>query len=165
MWSRGFDGTGIDVALIDSGIAPVQGLADPAKVVNGPDLSFESQSSYYRYLDTFGHGTHMGGIIVGNDGTSSGFKGVAPGARLVNLKVATREGAADVTQVIAAIDWVVQHRQDGMNIRVLNLSFGTDGIQDRMIDPLAHAVESAWRNGIVVVVAGGNGGKIGRAHV
>ncbi|MGQ0432846.1 MAG: S8 family serine peptidase [Microthrixaceae bacterium] len=158
MWGRGFDGAGVDVAVIDSGIAPVQGLGGTTKVINGPDLSFESQSSYYRYLDTFGHGTHMAGIIAGNDGTADGFKGVAPGARLLNMKVATREGAADVTQVIAAIDWVVQHRQDGMNIRVLNLSFGTNGIQDRMVDPLAHAVESAWRNGIVVVLAGGNTG-------
>ncbi len=158
MWARGYDGTGIDIAVIDSGIAPVPGLDSAARIVNGPDLSFESQSTYYRYLDTFGHGTHMAGIIAGNDGTGGGFRGVAPGARLLNMKVATREGATDVSQVIAAIDWVVQHRNDGMNIRVLNLSFGTDGIQDRMVDPLAHAVESAWRNGIVVVVAGGNDG-------
>jgi len=160
MWARGYDGSGIDVALIDSGVVPVQGLSAPTKVVNGPDLSFESQSSTYRHLDTFGHGTHMAGIIAGNDGTSTGFKGVAPGARLVNVKVATRDGAADISQVIAAIDWVVQHRNDGMNVRVLSLSFGTDGIQNPMIDPLAHAVESAWRNGVVVVVAGGNDGDV-----
>ena len=52
-----------------------------------------------------------------------------------------------------------QHRNDaGLNIRVLNLSFGTDGVQDYRLDPLAHAVEVAWRKGIVVVVAAGNGG-------
>ncbi len=159
LWSRGIDGSGIDVAVIDSGIAPVTGLSGASKVVNGPDLSFESQSSYYRYTDTFGHGTHMAGIVAGNDGTATGFRGVAPGARIINMKVATRDGAADVSQVIAAIDWVVTHRKDpGMNIRVLNLSYGTNGLQDRTIDPLAHAVESAWRNGIVVVAAGGNDG-------
>ncbi|HEU4480306.1 MAG TPA: S8 family serine peptidase, partial [Actinomycetota bacterium] len=60
-------------------------------------------------------------------------------------------------QVLAAIDWVVQHRNDnGMNIRVLNLSFGTDGIQDYRLDPLTYAAEVAWRKGIVVVVAAGN---------
>ena len=65
--------------------------------------------------------------------------------------------------MIAAIDWVVEHRNDdpGNPIRVLNLSYGTDGVQDYQIDPLAHAVENAWRAGIVVVVAGGNDG-IGR---
>jgi serine protease AprX len=61
--------------------------------------------------------------------------------------------------VIAAIDWVVQHRTDnGMNIRVLNLSFGTDSSQSYLIDPLAYAAEVAWRKGIVVVAAAGNNG-------
>jgi hypothetical protein len=71
--------------------------------------------------------------------------------------VADANGATDVSQVIAAIDWVVQHRLDnGMNIRVLNLSFGTDGVQDYRLDPLAYAAEVAWRRGIVVVAAAGN---------
>lgn len=159
LWSSGIDGTGVGVALIDSGVAPVDGLLTPGKIVNGPDLSFESQSDTYRNLDTYGHGTHMAGIIAGKDSAGTAFRGVAPGAHIVNLKVATREGAADVSQVIAAIDWAVQHRNDpGMNIRVISLSYGTDGLQDRRSDPLSAAVEAAWRNGIVVVVAGGNDG-------
>jgi serine protease AprX len=159
MWRSGFDGSGIGVAVIDSGVAPVAGLDGAGKVVNGPDLSFESQSTMYRHLDTFGHGTHMAGITAGNDGRYGGFRGVAPGAHVVNLKLAGQSGAVDVSQIIAAIDWVVAHRNDpGLNIRVLNLSYGTDGLQDHEIDPLSHAVESAWRNGIVVVVAGGNDG-------
>ena len=157
MWARGYDGSGVGVAVIDSGVVPVEGLSGAGKVVNGPDLSFESQSDEYRYLDTFGHGTHMAGITAGRD--SSGFKGVAPGAHIVSLKVATREGATDVSQILAAIDWVIQHRNDpGMNIRVLNLSYGTDSLQDHEVDPLAYAVEAAWRNGIVVVTSGGNDG-------
>jgi serine protease AprX len=73
------------------------------------------------------------------------------------VKVATASGATDVSQVIAGIDWVVQHRNaDGLNIRVLNLSFGTDGTQSYLLDPLAFAAEVAWRNGIVVVVSAGN---------
>jgi serine protease AprX len=65
-----------------------------------------------------------------------------------------------VSQVIAAVDWVVEHRNDDPNhpIRVLNVAYGTDGVQDYQIDPLTHAVENAWRAGIVVVVAAGNGG-------
>ena len=159
LWNNGYDGSGIGVALIDSGVVPVEGLLTAGKVVNGPDLSFESQSDDFRYLDTFGHGTHMAGIIGGQDSSGKGFRGVAPGAHIVNLKVATREGAVDVSQVIAAIDWAVQHRNDpGMNIRVISLSYGTDGLQDRHVDPLSAAVEAAWRNGITVVVAGGNDG-------
>ncbi len=160
--AQGFDGRGVGVALIDTGVAPVPGLSS-GNVVNGPDLSFESQSPEHRYLDTFGHGTHMAGIIAGNEpGTllQPGLRGVAPGARLTSIKVATTEGAVDVSQVIAAVDWVVAHRNDDPKnpIRVINLSYGTDGVQDRLRDPLTHAVENAWRAGIVVVVAGGNSG-------
>ncbi|GIJ54539.1 S8 family serine peptidase [Virgisporangium aurantiacum] len=164
---RTVTGKGIGVALIDSGIAPVEGLTAAGKVVNGPDLSFESNGAATRYLDTFGHGTHMAGIIAGRDTKVKAgkeddpklFTGVAPDATLINLKVAAADGAVDVSQVIAAIDWAVAHRNDpGLNIRVLNLSFGTDSAQDPRLDPLSHAVEAAWRAGIVVVVAVGNDG-------
>jgi serine protease AprX len=157
MWARGYTGKGIGVALIDTGVVPVQGLTS-GNVVNGPDLSFESQSPSPN-LDGFGHGTHMAGIIAGNDGTPGGWTGIAPGATLLSMRVGAHDGAADVSQVIAAVDWVVEHRNDpGLNIRVLNLSFGTDGVQSATLDPLTHAVQNAWRAGIVVVVAGGNAG-------
>jgi serine protease AprX len=162
------NGEGVTVALIDSGVVPVPGLTGPGKVINGPDLSFESQNPDLLHLDTFGHGTHMAGIIAGNSGdpsptreSESFFYGVAPGASILNIKVADYEGSVDVSQVIAAIDWVVQHRDDnGMNVRVINLSFGTDSTQSYLLDPLAHAVEQAVWNGIVVVVAAGNDGNI-----
>ncbi|HZJ51168.1 MAG TPA: S8 family serine peptidase [Actinomycetota bacterium] len=153
---KGITGSGVDVALIDSGVVPVAGLTGDDKVVDGPDLSFESSAENLRYLDTYGHGTHMAGIIAGS---GEGYEGIAPGARLVSVKVAGATGATDVSQVLAAIDWVVQHRSDGgLNIRVLNLSFGTDGTQPYTIDPLSYAAEVAWRRGIVVVAAAGNAG-------
>ncbi|MEN3357985.1 MAG: hypothetical protein V7637_1967 [Mycobacteriales bacterium] len=162
----GITGAGVDVALIDSGVAPVVGL-DSGNVVNGPDLSFESQHADVRHLDTFGHGTHMASIIAGRDaaGTPASyadpgkFTGIAPDARIISLKVAASDGSADVSQVIAAIDWATQHAHtDGLNIRVLNLSYGTDSTQGYLLDPLAYAVEQAWQHGIVVVVAAGNDG-------
>jgi serine protease AprX len=94
LWSNGITGEGVDIALIDSGVVPVDGLIAAGKIVNGADLSFESQSNDLRYLDTFGHGTHMAGIIAGRDdaiGTEEdrqnpdNFVGVAPGARIVNV--------------------------------------------------------------------------------
>jgi serine protease AprX len=173
LWPRS-TGSGIDVALIDTGIAPVQGLTSPGKVINGPDLSLESQSDDRRYVDNNGHGTHMAGIIAANDlagsatnpvfARSGEVEGVAPSARLVNVKVGDGHGVADVSQVLAGIDWVVQHAHDAdtgngpLNIRVLNISYGTDSAQPAAIDPLAHAAEVAWRNGIVVVAAAGNDG-------
>jgi serine protease AprX len=157
MWARGYTGKGVGVALIDTGVVPVQGLTS-GNVVIGPDLSLDSQAPQGN-LDGFGHGTHMAGIIAGNDGTSTGFKGIAPQAKLLSVRVGAHDGAADVSQLIAAVDWVVQHRNDnGMNVRVLNLAFGTDGTQDPKLDPLTHAIENAWRAGITVVVSGGNGG-------
>jgi serine protease AprX len=163
MWKRGYTGEGVGIALLDTGVVPVAGLTS-GNVLNGPDLSFESLAPQYRYLDTFGHGTHMAGIIAGRDTTSPGgrttFSGVAPDARLTSLKLATSDGAVDVSQVVAAVDWVVEHRNDDPQnpIRVLNLSYGTDGVQDYRVDPLTHAVENAWRAGIVVVASGGNDG-------
>jgi subtilisin family serine protease len=168
-WRLGYTGQGVDVALIDTGLVPVNGLQS-GNVVNGPDLSFESQTDALRYADTNGHGTHIGAIIAGRDNgvgeisrrdrlNPDAYIGVAPDSRLINVKVGNAMGATDVSQVLAAIDWVVQHRNDsGLNIRVLNLSFGTDSTQDYRIDPLAYAAEVAWRKGIVVVAAAGNSG-------
>ena len=167
-WKAGYTGNGIDVAVVDTGTAPVPGLATSGKLVNGPDLSFESQAKGLRYLDTYGHGTHMAGIIAGRAdaavsgryaGDTTNFLGMAPDARIVSVKVADAMGAADVSQIIAAIDWVVQNKTTGgLNIRVLNLSFGTNTTNPYTIDPLCHAVEAAWNKGITVVAATGNAG-------
>jgi serine protease AprX len=151
-------GQGVGVALIDTGVAPVAGLP-AAQIVNGPDLSFESQSTSLRYLDTYGHGTHMAGIIVGND-VATGTKGIAPRAKLTSIKIGTANGAVDVSQTIAAIDWVIEHKNDDRAnpIRVINLSYGTGGNPSPLTDPVAYAVQNAWNNGIVVVTATGNQG-------
>jgi serine protease AprX len=164
---RKLTGQGVTVAVIDTGVAPVSGLDAPGKVVNGPDLSFESQSDATRYLDGYGHGTHMAAIIAARDAgvpidkykDPRNVSGIAPDSQILNVKVGTSDGAADVSQVIAAVDWVVEHRRDnGMNVRVINLSYGTHSQQPYTVDPLAKAVENAWAAGIVVVAAAGNDG-------
>ncbi len=157
MEALGYTGQGIDVAVVDTGVAPVQGLDSEGKVLYGPDLSNEGELENLATLDTFGHGTHIAGIIAGNDGVEGGFKGMAPDARIVSVKVAGATGETHIAQVIAAIEWVVEHRNtEGLNIRVLNLSLGRDGVPSSLADPLAAAVERAWDAGIVVVAAGGN---------
>ena len=167
-WNAGYTGFGVDVAVIDTGVAPVAMLSPSWKLINGPDLSFESQNPDLEYLDSYGHGTHLAGIIAGRDpsapsnlsqASKTHFLGIAPDSRIVNMKVGSYDGAVDVSQVIAAIDWVVQHRYDqGMNIQVINLAYGTLPQQPYEVDPLAQAVEKAWKAGIVVVVAAGNDG-------
>jgi len=178
-WAQGWTGRGVDVAVVDTGVARVAGLGAPGQVIDGPDLSFDAGTGGPAGVDGFGHGTFMAGIIAGRDvgvsgstsgcttclnssgfSTTSSYVGVAPQSRIVNVKVGAYDGAADVTQVIAAVDWVTQHAHDpGMNIRVLNLSYGADSAQPYIVDPLAQAVEQAWLHGIVVVASAGNEGK------
>ena len=166
LWSRGYTGRGINVAVIDTGVARVDALRGADKVVAMVDLSAEAHVPEATYLDTYGHGTHMAGIIAGRDPEAKPsraavqperFLGVAPDAGLVSVKVGDNSGAVDVSQVIAGIDWVIEHA-DELDIRVLNLSFSSDSLQTYATDPLTHAVERAWRAGIVVVVSAGNDG-------
>jgi serine protease AprX len=165
-------GEGVGVALIDTGVAPVAGLNGTGQVINGPDLSLDSQSPSTRSVDGYGHGTHMAGLIAGHDPALLSvllgpdlhnprlFQGMAPDAHIVNVKAGGSDGSVDVSQVIAAVDWVVENKASH-NIRVINLSYGTDSTQSPMLDPLAHAVQNAWRAGIVVIVAAGNDGDSG----
>jgi serine protease AprX len=160
----GLDGTGVGIALIDTGVASVPGLP-AAQVVNGPDLSFDSQAAHLRYLDEFGHGTHLAGIIVGNDATT-GLKGIAPKAKLTSIKVGAAGGVVDVSQVIAAVNWVVQHRNDdpANPIRIICLAYGTSS-GGGSSDPLWFAMENAYLNGVLPVVAAGNSGStLGRLN-
>jgi len=153
----GATGAGVDVAVVDTGMVPVPALGGQGKVVNGPDFSDQARDRDLAHLDTFGHGTHIAGIIAGND-PASGFQGVAPGARLINVKAAGADGSTTLSSIVASVGWVIAHRNDnGVRIRVLNLSFGTPPTRYQS-DLLAYAVEQAWNAGIVVVVSAGNDG-------
>jgi serine protease AprX len=154
----GATGSGVDVAVIDTGMVPVPALAGQGKVMNGPDFSDQSRDRDLAHLDTYGHGTHVAGIIAGDD-PASGFQGVAPGARLVNVKAAGADGSTSLSAIVASVGWVIAHRNDnGLHVRVLNLSFGTPPSRYQS-DLLAYAVEQAWKAGIVVVVSAGNAGE------
>ena len=163
-------GAGVTVALLDSGVSGVPGLAAPGKVTYGPDFTDDTAGGGQ---DDFGHGTFMAGLIAGNDapvkkdGTAMPLdttapavqEGLAPGAGLLSVKLAGADGSTSVDQVIAGLSWVVAHRHDnGMNVRVVNLSFGATALQPYQVDPLAAAAEAAWQAGIVVVASAGNDG-------
>ena len=153
LWTEGVEGEGVTVAVVDTGITPVNDLA--GRVIGGIDFSGEDDP----YDDNFGHGTFVAGIIAGNGASSNGaYKGVAPKAKLVSVKIAGRDGASDVTNLLAGIQWAVSFRQQ-YGIRVLNLSVGgTDAIQPYLLSPLNAAVEKAWDAGLVVTVSASNNG-------
>lgn len=160
--AAGGRGQGITVALLDTGISPARDLAGRVLPVRddltGEVSPCENLSGEPTCADGYGHGTFQAGLIAGSGAASHGrFTGVAPAARLLSIKVAAADGSADVSNVLAGIQWAVSFK-DRYRIRVLNLSLGTDATQSWRSDPLNYAVERAWAAGIVVVVAAGNRG-------
>ena len=127
---------------------------------SGSGESAESQqtSSMPECNDTFGHGTFMAGLAMGDGSYSKGkYSGSAPGANLVAIKASGFDGSTDISKILAGIQWTVAHK-DLYGIRVLNLSLGSDSSQDYRLSPLNFAVERAWQAGVVVVVSAGNSG-------
>ena len=146
-------GAGVGVALIDTGVAQTADLS--GRVVLGPDLSGEADGT-----DRYGHGTFMAGLIAG-DGSASTDEtvhyGTAPGAHIVSVKVAGRDGATSLSKVLEGIGWAVNNRKHH-SIGVLSLSLGVVTPRSPQADPLSAAVEAAWASGLVVVAASGNEG-------
>ena len=147
-WDEGVTGEGVTVAVIDSGIkrrndfrARLAARFNFSSLDGGPD-------------DGNGHGTHVAGVIAGE---ADDYVGIAPGARVLSLKVTDDQGAALASDVIEALQWVVDHRDD-YGIGVVNISLTSSIADSYRQDPLDAAVEQAWFHGIVVVVAAGNYG-------
>lgn len=136
--TSGYDGTGVTVAVIDTGVADVPLLH--GKVIHQVNLSAAPAEG-----DQFGHGTFVAGLV----------HAAAPGAEIVSIKLSGANGAVDVTQVLAALQWVVANR-DRYSIDVVNLSFGNDSKQSANTSPLNFAVQRVWDAGIVVVASAGN---------
>ena len=164
-WNAGYNGSGIGVAIIDSGINDSHPDLWDAKqthsrVVYHQDFTGTptTNSSGAKY-DLYGHGTHVAGIVGGNGYLSSGnYSGVAPAVNLVDLRALDENGDGSDSTVIAAIQEAIS-LQNTYNIQVINLSLGRGIWESYTQDPLCQAVESAWQAGIVVVVAAGNYGR------
>ncbi len=158
-------GDGVTVAVLDSGVATNTDLA-ASRIVGWRDFVNGRPEPY----DDAGHGTYVAGLIAG-DGTASvplenggyatmQFRGVAPSADIVGIKVLDEVGQGRTSTLIAGIAWAIAHRAE-YNIRVLNLSIGGNPVGSFTRDPVDRAVEAAWRDGIVVVCAAGNEGDFG----
>ncbi len=157
--TSGYSGSGIGVAIIDSGVNDQADLRD-----GGTRLVYSQTFVGGTATDGFGHGTHVAGIVAGNGALSTGtvysatLAGIAPRVNLVNLKVLDNTGVGSDTSVIAGINRAIQLKGQ-YNIRVINLSLGRQVFESYTKDPLCLAVKAAWKAGIVVVVAAGNNGR------
>ncbi|HPQ69836.1 MAG TPA: S8 family peptidase [bacterium] len=160
----GYTGTGIGVAVLDSGIARTH--ADFSKVFGNRVVAarnFTNEGNVINVNDGYGHGTHVAGIIAGNGrrsydlGYDTTFEGVAPEANLIIAKVLKSNGSGLISDVIEALEWVTANR-GRYNIRVVNLSLGLPPMDPWQYDPLCQAVENAVQNRLIVVVAAGNYG-------
>ena len=138
--SAGFEGQGVTIAVVDSGIAPHTDFQDRVKFFK--DFSTRSNKN----IDPFGHGTHVTGIAAG-DGAQ--VDGIAPKADLVGLRIQSPKEA------IQAIQWAVENK-DKYSIDVLNLSLGVEARLPNRQDPFAQAAQQAINAGIITVIASGN---------
>jgi serine protease AprX len=169
LWAQNFDGTGIGVAVIDSGMKATPDLTRNNRIVYNQDFTGEFKpnanlTDTNNAPDLFGHGEHVAGIIASSGQTSScgnctrALKGISPGVSLINLRVLNENGVGTDSMVIAAIEKAIALKNT-YNIRVINLSLGRPVYESYTLDPLCQAVEKAWKAGIVVVVAAGNDGR------
>lgn len=147
------DGTGIVVAVLDTGVGKHPDL--DGKVLAFRDFVNGRQVSY----DDSGHGTHVCGILCGSGGLSEGrYRGMAPGARLVVGKVLDARGDGETENMIEGLEWVIAQR-DRYRIRILNISVGIGLLDDRLKEAaLMRKLEQLWDEGILVVCAAGNKG-------
>jgi subtilisin family serine protease len=149
-WRAGYDGTGVTVAVLDTGIDS-----------NHPDLKgrIAAERNFTAdpdAVDRHGHGTHVASTVAGSGAASGGtHRGVAPGARLLNAKVLDEGGSGRESDIIAGMQWAVDQGAE-----VLNLSLGGEDTEGT--DPLEEAVQTlSARSGALFVVAAGNDGESG----
>ena len=163
----GYTGAGVGVAVIDSGVTNWHddlthpGYSSAVRVKNGQRVPafVDFVNGRTAPYDDNGHGTHVSGIIAGNGADSLGVRaGIAPSAHIVSLKVLDDRGRGVISDVIAALDWVVANKA-AYNVRVVNLSVGAAVTESYKTDPLTLAAKRAVDAGIVVVTAAGNLGK------
>src|SRR5688572_12458085 len=156
--SSSLDGTGIGIAVLDSGIDTDHhsflNRSNGVRVVYSEDFTGEGRTD-----DPYGHGTHVASLAAGNGRIANAqYVGIAPNANLINLRVLNSEGVGTAAYVLRALDWIASNRS-AYNIRVVNMSLGMPAIDSYRNDPVCRAVRRLVDSGVVVFAAAGNNGK------
>ncbi|CAN5274449.1 hypothetical protein BH24ACT10_BH24ACT10_01920 [soil metagenome] len=141
-------GAGVTVAVVDTGVAASAELPD----VTHEDVTGTSDGQDH---DPYGHGTFVAGVIAGTGAADPAYAGVAPGARVLDVRVADAAGATDLATVLKGLQVVAEHPS---GVDVVNLSLSSGSPLPYQIDPLARALEQLWAQWMVVVVPTGNDG-------
>jgi serine protease AprX len=139
------------IAIVDSGVDP-SALDFGSRLVAA--VAMCSTCPDGATGDDQGHGTMVAALAAGSD---LGRSGVAPNAPIVSIRTSNANGQSRVSDVIAAADWIIANKAQ-YNIRVANFSLARQDVTHPFYDPLNHAVERLWFNGVVVVTASGNHG-------
>ncbi|HKP87685.1 MAG TPA: S8 family serine peptidase, partial [Blastocatellia bacterium] len=148
------DGRNIGIAILDSGIYAAHHSFLTNRIVASVDFTGEARTD-----DPYGHGTHVASIAAGNGHICGGaYTGVAPAAKIINVRVLNSLGSGSLSNAIAGIDWCIANKA-AYNIRVINISFGATAVSSYVNDPLCQAARRAFNAGIVVCAASGNSGK------
>ncbi|MDX1659974.1 MAG: S8 family serine peptidase [Nitriliruptorales bacterium] len=148
-WAEGNDGEGVGVVLVDTGISEHPDLGD--RVIAAIDFTEEQDG-----LDHHGHGTFLAGLVAGDGSESGGVNaGVAPGAHLVSVKVAGKDGTTTLSAVLQGLVAADRARELYDSPVVLLALSGPVG---NAPDPIMIALEMLWARGSVVVVTAGNSG-------
>jgi serine protease AprX len=142
----------VAIAVVDTGVDKERKADFGGRVVQSVEFA-SLEPSRGSATDYSGHGTIVAGIAA----ASSKYRGAAPGANIVSLRVMNEEGKAITSDVIATADWIFENRRS-LNIRVANFSLHSPYPNYGLQDPLNEAVRRLWLTGTVVVAAAGNGG-------
>src|SRR5207302_1593467 len=146
------DGTGIGIAVIDSGVDGGQASFTNGRLKLGKDFTSENING----ADPYGHGTHVASAALGNFSVT--YQGIAPNANLISLKVLNSQGSGNTSDLLSALNWVLANKST-YGIRVVNMSLGAPAISSYKNDPVCRAARALVDAGVVVVAAAGNNGK------